>query len=282
LVTYPQVHPFTNIRENSYLPPHERNFASTSKGKERDAPAYHTAAPVQNDHIADDIFERSMKAPLVTLSAAELLSLSPEIRTRWKEHVTPRRIQNQPGNNVPHLINEDLAVINDPFETYLNAIQRGDNPKPFIAAKESHSIRSVTANIQGSNPIKSVVDPGSSIIAMSEDVCHRLGLVYDDSVIIELQSANGGIDHSLGLARNVPCEIGGITLYVQIHIIRNPAYDVLLGRPFDVVTESNVKNWRDKSQTITIFDPNSTKVSAISTFPRSTNRPRIARGNFRD
>jgi hypothetical protein len=161
-------------------------------------------------------------------------------------------------------------------------IQRGDNPKLFVAAQESHSIRSVAVNIQGSNPIESVVDPGSSIIAMSEDVCHRLSLVYDESVIIELQSANSGINHSLGLARNVPCKIGRITLYAQIHIICNPAYNILLRRPFDVITESNVKNWRDESQTITIFNPNSTKVSAISTFPRSTNCPCIASGNFRD
>jgi hypothetical protein len=278
-VMYPQVHLFANSRENSYLPPHERNFTLTGKGKEHDAPAYHMVAPVQNDHIADDIFKCSMKAPLVTLSAAELLSLLPEIRTHWKEHVTPCCIQIQPGNNVPHLINKDLAVINDPFEMYLNTIQRSDNPKPFVAAKESHSIRSVTANIQGSNPIESIVNPSSSIIVMSEEFCHRLGLVYDESVIIELQSANSSINHSLGL---IPCEISGITLYVQIHIIRNPAYDVLLGRPFNVVTESNVKNWQDKSQTITIFDPNSAKVSGISTFPRSTNCPCIAHGNFRD
>jgi hypothetical protein len=48
-ITYPQVHPFANISENSYLPPHEHNFASTSKGKEREGPAYHMAAPVQNN-----------------------------------------------------------------------------------------------------------------------------------------------------------------------------------------------------------------------------------------
>jgi predicted aspartyl protease len=74
-------------------------------------------------------------------------------------------------------------------------------------------------NINSRNPIKSIVDPGSSIIVMSEAVCLALGLVYDNSVIIPLQSANGDIDHSLGLARNVPCEIGNITLYMQIHII---------------------------------------------------------------
>jgi hypothetical protein len=170
-------------------------------------------------------------------------ALAPKIRTLWKEHVTPCRVQNRPGNNIPHLINEELTIIDDPFKMYLNAVQCGDNPKPFIAAKELHSIRSVMMNIQGSNPIESVVNPGSSIIAMYKEVCHMLGLIYNTLVIIDLQSANSGIDHSLGLACNVPCEIGRIMLYVQIHIIHNPAYDILLGCPFDVVTESNVKNW---------------------------------------
>ena len=215
-----------------------------------------------------------MKAPLVTLL--------PEICTHWKEHVTPHHIQNQPGNNVLHLINEELAIINDPFKMYLNVVQHGDNPKPFIAAKELHSIRLVMANIQGSNPIESVVDPSSSIIVMSEEVCHKLGLSYNTLVMIDLQSTNGGINHSLGLAHNVPCKIGRIPLYVQIHIIHNPAYNVLLRCPFNVVTESNMKNWQDESQTITIFDPNSTKVSTVPTFPRSMNHPCFACANFCD
>ena len=64
---------------------------------------------------------------------------------------------------------------------------------------------------------------------MSEEVCHELRLTYDPSIHIPLQLANGGIDESLGLVRNVPCEVSSITLYMQIHIIRDPAYDILLG-----------------------------------------------------
>jgi hypothetical protein len=79
---------------------------------------------------------------------------------------------------------------------------------------------------------------GSAIVVMAEAVCHELALCYDPAVTIPMQSANGGIDHSLSLAQNVPCEIGNITLYMQIHIICNPAYDILLGRPFDILTES--------------------------------------------
>ena len=134
--------------------------------------------------------------------------------------------------------------------------------------------------VNGNNPVESVVDPGSSIVAMSEEICHELGLAYDPSIRIPLQSVNGGIDESLGLARNVPCGVGSIVLYIQIHIIRNPAYDILLGRPFDVLTESSVKNYQNEAQTITIFDPNSTRTCTIPTIPRSHQRRKIIREDF--
>ena len=137
-------------------------------------------------------------------------------------------------------------------------------------------------NVNGNNPVKSVIDPGSSIVAMSEEVCHELALTYDPSIRIPLESANGGIDESLGLARNVPCEVGSIVLYIQIHIIRSPASDILLGRPFDVLTESAIKNYRNDCQTIMIFDPNSSRTCVIPTIPRSHQRRKVIREDFRN
>ena len=74
-----------------------------------------------------------------------------------------------------------------------------------------------------------IVDPGSQIIAMSEALCHNLALIYDPTIQLNMQSANGKIDRSLGLVRNVPCQIGTIMLYLQMHMICNPTYDILLG-----------------------------------------------------
>ena len=103
---------------------------------------------------------------------------------------------------------------------------------------------------------------------MSEEVCHQLALPYDPDIKLNMQSANGSIDQSLGLAHNVPCKLGPITLYLQIHVIRNPTYDILLGRPFDVLTESTVQNFANEDQTITITDPNSRCSATILTVPR--------------
>jgi hypothetical protein len=61
-------------------------------------------------------------------------------------------------------------------------------------------------------------------------------------------------------------------------VIREPAYDVLLGRPFDVLTESIVKNFANEDQTITIRDPNTGCRITIPTVPRGPPRCRNCTG----
>ena len=74
-----------------------------------------------------------------------------------------------------------------------------------------------------------VLNPGSQVIAMLEATCHALALIYDPRICLCMQSANPEVDESLGLAHNVPILVGDIMLYVQSHIVCNPAYNVLLG-----------------------------------------------------
>ena len=154
-----------------------------------------------------------MKTPVITLTSEELLSLSPKVCTKWKENITLCQVQQHDSNNAINLLSDGI-IIEDPYETYRSLLHSGDPPKPFIAAKESHSIRLIIMDINGSNPIESVVNPGSLIIAMSEEVCLKLALTYDPSIHIPLESANGGTDKSLGLACNVPCGVGSIILYI--------------------------------------------------------------------
>jgi hypothetical protein len=79
-MTQPPLHPFANVKETSYQPPHERNFATApaklAKNKE---PAYHYVAPIRGPRTVLDIYNKSMQAPLVTLSPEELFAISPEV-----------------------------------------------------------------------------------------------------------------------------------------------------------------------------------------------------------
>jgi len=83
-------------------------------------------------------------------------------------------------------------------------------------------------------------------------------------------SANGGIDQAPRLAHNVLFLVGNITLYLQVHVLHAPLYDILLGCPFDVLTQSIIRNYADKNQTITIIDPNTGRKATIPTIPHGS------------
>ena len=72
----------------------------------------------------------------------------------------------------------------------------------------------------------------------------------------------------LGLARNVPFRFGEITVYLQLHVQNHAPYHVLLGRPFDVLTEMEIKTFGNGDQELTITDPNSGHRRTMSTYPR--------------
>jgi hypothetical protein len=285
------LHPFANKRTN-YLPPQDKNFAAPQKSD----PAYKTFAPIQSPKIVEEVYNRSMATPCVTLSTNELLSISPEVRQKVREAITPKRsLQHgkepiavnsvQIDSPLPTITAEELygttedssekpepplegLVVPDIYETYLHRLAPGQTPEVLTVAKESHALRSLHLMVNHQESVESIVDPGCMIVAMSEATCHDLGIIYDPRIKINMESANGELDPSLGLARNVPCQIGDIILYLQFHVIRSPAYDILLGRPFDVLTESMIKNYANEDQTITIRDPNFDRIATIPTFPR--------------
>jgi hypothetical protein len=87
-MTQPPAHPF---KETSYQPPHERNFATAPAKPAKDKElAYHYVAPIQNPRTVVDIYNKSMQAPLVTLSPEELFAISPEVRNQLREAITPK------------------------------------------------------------------------------------------------------------------------------------------------------------------------------------------------
>jgi hypothetical protein len=125
----------------------------------------------------------------------------------------------------------EAIVVDDPYDRYYRTLQEGEEPDPdhLIVAKESLALRSIMPLVDNQLKVEAILDPGCQIIAMSEDVCHELALAYDPTIVLHMQSANGSVDPLLGLARNIAFLIGTLTFYMQVHVIRNLAYDILLG-----------------------------------------------------
>jgi hypothetical protein len=94
---------------------------------------------------------------------------------------------------------------------------------------ESNALRAILPTIADQEQVEAILDPSCQIVAMSEEVCIVLGIAYDPNVRLNMVSANSGIDQSLGLVKNIPFKIGEITVYLQVHVLHQPAYNILLG-----------------------------------------------------
>ncbi|KAH7917941.1 hypothetical protein BV22DRAFT_1025456, partial [Leucogyrophana mollusca] len=229
---------------------------------------------------------------LMSVSLGEMLSLSPEVRAQAREDVTTKHTpplkgpdtttllqtkeeeplavfrleQGRAGQPVP----EGATVIPDPIEMSMQDSSSPNYGKMVTVGMESLPLRSILPIVDNQMQVECILDPGSQIVAMAEEVCLKLALPYDPSVVLNMQSANGEVDQSLGLARNVPFCIGDITVYLQVHVLRKPVYQILLGRPFDILMASIVRNFDTTEQTITIQDPNTGRTATLPTIERGS------------
>lgn len=292
-------HPLSNVRDATYLPPSSRNVAAPAKPSARD-PAFRTQAPIENAETVARVLNRTLRESNITISPEELFAISPDLRSSMRTLITPKRSATfAPPPPPAAFYGEEEEVrlpraevlpdgdlppgvyrIADPYEAYLRSLPPGEEPRPLKVAHESNSLRTVRALVAEREEVDCILDPGCQIVACSEAVCHELGFSYDPSVVLHMQSANGGVDRSLGLARNVPFAVGDMVFYLQVHVIREAAYDILLGRPFDVLASSIVRNYKNEDQTITLHCPNTGRCVTIPTLPRGRPRFRMPKQDF--
>jgi hypothetical protein len=239
---------------------------------------YTMTSQIYDAKVAHKVFEQILSTG-ITLSQRDLLLLAPELRTKIADATVHKHIARTDAQavleNIPevaparsseahmpasfsktiHELPANMTIIKDPYKALLRQQLCGEcSGKPVKVATKSNTLRAILPTIADQEQVEAILDPGCQIVAMSEEVCIVLSIAYDPNVCLNMVSVNGGIDQSLGLAKNIPFKIGEITVYLQVHILCQPAYDILLGRPFDVLTESVVVNYRDENQTITILD----------------------------
>ncbi|KAG6882300.1 hypothetical protein C0992_012153 [Termitomyces sp. T32_za158] len=168
----------------------------------------------------------------------------------------------------------------DPVETYFKSLALKDEHAILTVAQDSQAIRLIMLTVDNKSEVEAIVDSGSQIISisMSANVANKLGIIYDPAIHLNMQSANSTVDRLLRLAKNVECTIGDLTFYLQIHILRSPTYNILLGRPFDVLAWSVMKTLSNDKTTLTIMDPNIGILRTVPTFPRGRHKQRCAKG----
>ena len=272
--------------------------------------AYRLVSRFDDPKIVDHMIDKVSNTELEGITIGKMVSLSPEFAKGMRNVLTKTRkpvkqsmatqVVNSPSpfpylediqSLRPDAINLDelprvdsvyiatekdigtvpgSIICTDPVLQYLSTLGGEEQPKQIYAAMSSASLRTVRPKCALREWIESVLDGGSQIVSMALKTAERLKLVWDPAIQIVMQSANGQLKSSAGLVRNVPFDFDKIIVYLQVHIIDQDAYEILLGRPFEILTELQISNKRDGSQTITITDPNSDRKCTMSTYARGT------------
>ena len=266
-------------------------------------PGFKNRAPLQMDEKAKDLIQEALKNP-ICITTEDLLNVSEPMRQELKKLLIKKRLEKKSvtfaadvdpedevgsaeqkclemirADKLPDATYKILAedangmakgsiVVGDPVVQYLNTLAPGEEPKSVIVAAESHALRTVYPLINGVGEVESLLDPGSQIVSMSKAVATMLQVTWDPDITVHMESANKALEKTLGLAKNVPFMFGPITVYLQVHVIEKVAYKVLLGRPFDTITESEIKNSMDGSQSLTLTDLNTGERCVMHTHER--------------
>ncbi len=95
----------------------------------------------------------------------------------------------------------------------------------------------------------------------------NLGLAVRCDHLVTMESANSSLNTSVGLLQDLKFTIGGYDFYLQVQVIENAPYEILLGLPFHVLTELETKFYTDGSSHITLKDQTQERSSEFP--PRS-------------
>lgn len=312
---YVEVPPLNEARQKTSTPNREPTIRSDVEKSKSDhitfksGPVYKSRAPVEDeldlDAVVDGIMDLNVTIPLRSLAG-----VSNVVRDGLRKQVTRNRkvvgveenkkvfhfeedndhpsmrcidIEDLPAVECLLVSIEDVPgvegpcwVANDPVVQYLESL-KGEKPEEILVARESEDLRAIYARVNNVRQEECLLDPGSQLVSMSKEMAVKTGLSWDPAVRINMESANKQIVRSLGLARNVRFSFGGVNIFLQVHILQDPAYRILLGRPFDTFTRSVVTNESDGNTTLLITDPNSKKQAVLPTYKRGENPDTIAK-----
>jgi hypothetical protein len=224
-------------------------------------PQFKYSTPIEDEAIVKKVAQQALDTQ-VTLTAREILSIAPDVRKHIKDQITTKRTA-----MVTNLGSSDDSVAQEMFMCSLP--RRQDN---LVVAKNTEELRSLDVVLEGKVEIEATVDDGSQIIGIRKDKWEEIGIPMRADHLMVMESANKSKDQTLGLLADLKMSIGGYDFYIQVQVVENAPYELLLGRPFFTLTQATTRHFTNGDSQITLVDPNTGAVITMPTRQRSRNQ----------
>lgn len=269
-------------------------------------PAYKNLAPVEVgldiEKLVEQVLDLEISVPLRNLAGVSG-AIQKEIRKQVTKSKVPVEteqnetqnlvVETKPSIRVESLpvamyaemtdklndIPEGYFIADDPILQYLET-HKDASPDDLVVAETSESLRSIYMTINRIGQEECLLDNGSMIVSMARETAIQLGLTWDPLIRFNMESASNHVEKTLGLARNVRFSVGGINVFLQVHILEDPPYKILLGRPFEKFTSCKSNTKPDGSSELTLTDPNSKKSAIVPTYSRGQGPEEIQKQKY--
>ena len=137
----------------------------------------------------------------------------------------------------------------------------------ITVAHHSLPLRTITCQI-GESSFEGIMDEGSTVVAMSQSTWEAVGKPLDPTLVMHMEVANGQTSHTAGVMLNFPVIIAGLTFHLQIQVVENAPFDILLGKPFYALSRAMIFTELDGRTLVTLTDPNTHQKATVATRKR--------------
>jgi len=225
------------------------------------APQFRYHTPIEDAKAITKIANQALDAE-ITLPIRDILSISPDVRRHIKDQIITKRVTSASAN---------ALGVNTNIGCFMAALpERTDN---IIVADHSVNLRVLDLVLNDDVQVEAILDEGSQIVGLRKDIWEKLGLPVRSDHKMNMISVNATSNQTIGLIHDLKVTIGAYNFYLQVQVIENASYEMLLGRPFLTLMEANTQHYANGDSHITLQDPNS---KAIITLPT------CAQGNAQD
>ena len=90
--------------------------------------------------------------------------------------------------------------------------------------------------LDSSTKVPTILDTGLQIVVIQHDIAQSLGACINYQRLIEMEGANGTTNWTVGCAKNLTMQVGGMPFKIHAYVIENASFGLLLGRPFQKAT----------------------------------------------